>query len=91
MLFWTESIPVRIALHLVQFSYEEYTLHGKPLVLFQRVDKLSPDMGPAAMHGYSGQPFKLAIYLIAIALYLQRNKTKSFLMLQIIPMVECDI
>ena len=69
---------VRIDIHLVQFSYKEYALHGKPFVLFQRVDELPPDMRPAAVHGYPGHLFKLVICLIAVALYVPPVSTQDF-------------
>ena len=77
-LFRAQAFIVRIALHLVQFSYEEYALHGKPFVLFQRVDELSPDMRPAAVHGYPRHLFKLVICLIAVALHVTPVSTQDF-------------
>ena len=77
-LFRAQAFIVRIALHLVHLPYEEYALHGKPFVLFQRVDELSPDMHPAAMHGYPGHLFKLVIRLIAVALHVTPVSTQDF-------------
>lgn len=78
-LFRAQAFIVRIVLHLVQFSYKESALHGKPFVLFQRVDELPPDMRPAAVHGYPGHLFKLVICLIAVALYVSPVSTQDFL------------
>ena len=77
-LFRAQAFIVRIALHLVQFSYEEYALHGKPFVLFQRVDELPSDMRPAAVHGHPWHPFKLAICLIAVELYVSPVSAQDF-------------